>query len=183
MHKKATSHSCLECSKNQVTCCTLGVPVTIDDIERIVALGYKLEEFVEPGEWEDGELEGNEQWWIDSTIQVDGKKYKIHLKESSDTDDRCLFLRDGQGCILGDKRPHLCKLYPFWVNEIGKLVYDDPGDKFCPINKNILPVKDALALMNETEETVRQHFENIKEDSINNQEKHKEILLKMLKKK
>ena len=182
MHKKATSHSCLECSKNQITCCTLGVPITIADIDRIISLGYKLEDFAEPGEWEDEELEGNEDWWVNSVVEVDGTKYKIHLKEANgnEDDEKCIFLHEGEGCVLGDKRPYLCKLYPFWIED-GELVYDDPEEHFCPINKNILPIKEALELMKETEETVRENFNNIKKDCIEKQEKLKELTLKLLK--
>lgn len=185
MHRKTTSHSCLECSKNQITCCTLGVPITISDIDRIISLGYKLEDFAEPGEWDDEELEGNEDWWVNSVTEVDGVKYKIHLKEANDEDEddgRCIFLRDGEGCVLGDNRPSLCKLYPFWVEEDGKLVYDDLDEHFCPINKNILPIEEALKLLNETEQTIKEHYKKIKEDCINNKEKHRELILKLLKK-
>ena len=185
MHKKATTHSCIECSKNQITCCTLGVPITISDIDKIVSLGYKLEDFAEPGEWDDEELEGNEDWWENSVTEVGGVKYKIHLKEANDEDEddeRCIFLRDGEGCVLGENRPSLCKLYPFWVEEDGKLVYDDPDEHFCPINKNILPIKEALELMKETEDSVRENFNKIKKDCTENQEKLKELTLKLLKK-
>lgn len=182
MHRKLTRHSCLECSKKQATCCSLGVPLTIEDIERITSLGYKFEEFAEPGEWEKDEVEGNEDWWEQSMVDIDGTLYRIHIKEAENQGDgeRCFFLHDGEGCVLGKDRPFQCQVYPFWVED-GKVVYDDPEDRFCPLNKKILPLKEATELLNETEESIKANFEKIKEDCIKNKEKHKELILKLLK--
>lgn len=181
MHRKLTRHICLECSKKQATCCSLGVPLTIEDVNRITALGYKLENFAEPGEWKKDEIEGNEDWWENSMVEVDGKMYRLHVKESGEGDDeKCFFLKEGEGCVLGDKRPLHCKMYPFWIDE-GHIAYDDPEDKFCPLNKGIMPLKESMELLHETEESLKEHYQKIKEDCIKNKEKHKELILKLLK--
>jgi Fe-S-cluster containining protein len=179
MTEKVCHQGCLECSKQQETCCTLGVPLNIDDIERITALGYKLEDFAYAGEWDEEDNEGAEDWWMNSMVKVDDKFYKIEVEE--DDEEHCFFLERGKGCKLGSNRPLQCKTYPFWVEE-GEIVYDDPEDKFCPINKKAVPIKEALSHVNETEESILSYYNKIKKDCIDNTEKVKEIVLRLLKK-
>jgi Fe-S-cluster containining protein len=170
---------CLECSKKQDTCCTLGVPLTIEDVERISKLGFKLDEFAYAGEWDEDDNEGAEDWWMHSLVKLDGKFYKLEVEEKEN--EHCFFLEPGKGCILGDKRPLHCKTYPFWVED-NNVVYDDPEEKFCPINKRSIPVKHAVTLVGETEESIMDYYNRIKKDCIENSEKVKELVLKLLKK-
>jgi Fe-S-cluster containining protein len=168
---------CLNCREFQQTCCTLGVSLTIDDIKRIESLGYKLEDFVEPGQWYKYEIEGTEHWWINSMTKVGKKLLKLQVKDHDD--EKCFFLEDGKGCVLGDKRPWHCKVYPFWV-EKGKVVYDDLEDKFCCLNRKKVPIKQGLKLINEAEIDLKRYYSKIKQDCIKNKQKHKKLILKLL---
>ncbi|MEA2037938.1 MAG: YkgJ family cysteine cluster protein [Nanoarchaeota archaeon] len=180
MTEKVCWEICKECNGKRETCCTLGVPVTIEDIKVIESQGYKLDDFAVAGEWDEDEIDGNEEWWKKNLITVDGKHFKIHLREKENS--HCFFLKDKEGCTLGDKRPALCKLYPFWVDdEKNEIEYDDPEEKFCHFHGKDIPLEEGMKLFGETEESIRSHFSKIKEDCDNNHEKHKEIILRLIK--
>lgn len=181
MNKKTSWHTCLNCKELQKSCCTLGVPLTMQDIRLIELLGFKLDEFAEPEEWYKDEIEGCEDWWEASMAKIDGKMFRLHIKEKKD--GNCFFLKHGEGCILGDNRPLHCKIYPFWVDEETNIVeYDDQDEKHCHFHRNGTPLKEGVKLVNETEETVKEYFSKIKADCIKNKDKYKEIILKLLKK-
>ena len=180
MAAEAKFLGCMNCREFQETCCTLGVSLTIDDIKRIESLGYKLEEFAEPGQWYKHEIEGEEPWWINSMVTVGRKLFKTQVKDRDGK--KCFFLNDGKGCVLGDKRPGHCKVYPFWVED-NKVVYDDPEEKFCCLHREGVPVKQGLNLINESEKDIIRYYSKIKEDCIKNKAKHRNIILKLLKNK
>jgi Fe-S-cluster containining protein len=150
----------------------------MEDVERITKLGFKLDEFADVGEWDEEDYEGAEDWWMNSMVKVDDTFYKLEITEKEK--ERCFFLEHGKGCTLGDKRPLHCKTYPFWV-ENNQVVYDDPEERFCPINKRSIPVKHAVTLVGETEENIMNYYDRIKKDCIENSEKVKELVLKLLK--
>ena len=100
--KKQECCTCLRCGN----CCTrFGVCVTPFDIERITqATGLAPMDFLDLlPEIEDRERE--EPW-----VLINGSRFLIVLKRKPN--ERCKFY-SGNGCLMYEIRPMLCKTYPF----------------------------------------------------------------------
>lgn len=163
---------CLECRGSQRNCCQDNlVPLTIEDIDRIVSLGFKTHQFIVAGEYAAEDLEGQEDWWVDSMIRIGDKFYKINTRNDADGD--CFFLKDGQGCILGGDRPTVCKIFPFWVYD-GEIGFEKGEEDFCFFGGQ--GIKLGLMNIQETETSIRAYFEKIREDCLQNKRRHEEIL-------
>lgn len=173
---------CLEHYKiSKDSCCNdANVPLTIRCIGNIEALGHTLEDFAVAGEYDEEDIRGNEEWWIDSMFKKGNKFYKINVKRRTNKD--CIFLKKEKGCVLGENRPVVCKIYPFWINENGKINYEEGEKEYCPLGITECSVPQAMKLMGETEKGIRSYFELMKEDCIKNKRRHIEILLSLLNK-
>lgn len=170
---------CLECKKHQKNCCNDSprVPLTIEDIERIISLGFKIKDFLIVGEYSKQRLQNDEDWWRNSMVNIKGRLFKINTKKKED--GSCFFLKDGVGCALGEFRPTVCKIYPFWVNQKNEIIYE-PGEKeYCYFGKLGISVSDGLKLIQGNEEKIHSYFLKIKDDCIKN--KHREIIVKIQK--
>ena len=178
-HKLFTSSICVECSQKQESCCAdPKAPLTINDINQIIALGYKLEDFAEPDEYTEEEIKDEEEWWKNSTVKVKDKRYRLTLKCKKNNE--CVFLEKGKGCKLGDQRGAFCKIFPFWIDEkTDKLIYADP-QKICYSVRLGGTIKEGLIRIQENEESVRKLYLRIKKDCLENVEKHRKIIEKML---
>lgn len=87
------------------------MPVTLADIERITARGFRLSEFT---------LDGGDGW----------------LRLRNMEDHRCFFLSDGGRCRIHDVKPEGCRLYPFIYDESNGEVF---RDDFCPHRQEFEP--------------------------------------------
>lgn len=92
------AHGCAAC------CYETEMPLTEEDIARLVALGHPHDGFV--------------TWADDGTAQ---------LKVREEPGKPCFFLRDERCSVYAD-RPQGCRIYPLVLNEHGRLVRDDE----CP---------------------------------------------------
>jgi Fe-S-cluster containining protein len=171
--KEFTIDICLECSKKYGGCCTVEpfVPVTIKDIERMEKLGYKKEFFLTLKRYSKKDIVGPEKWWINSFIDIKGVKYKINLKRKG---KRCVFLENRKGCVLGNKRPFFCKIYPFWV-ENNKVVVEKGDGIYCNIYVKGSTISEGMKIMKENPNRIKKYFLEIKNDSIKNKKKHEKI--------
>jgi Fe-S-cluster containining protein len=173
-NQEFTTDVCLECSKKCAGCCAVdsSVPLTIKDIRRIERIGYKKKFFLAVKKYSKKEIVGPEKWWLDSFIDIGGVKYKLRLKING---KRCIFLKDGKGCILGDKRPFFCKIYPFWGE--GNNVIIEKGDGvYCGVNKKGLTLQDKIKIMKENSKKIKKYFLEIKDDCTKNKYKHEKII-------
>lgn len=80
------------------------MPLTDDDIDRLLALGHKRDDFVTYSD--------------DETAQ---------LKVREEQGKPCFFLRDNRCSVYGS-RPTGCRIYPLVLNERAKVVRDED----CP---------------------------------------------------
>lgn len=183
MNKAFTLNVCLECRNHQENCCfsdSLRLPFTMKDIKTAESMGFKRDEFLIAGEYFPIRAKGEEKWWRDSMVVVNGKSFKINVKKTKD--GKCIFLKDGVGCVLGKNRPAVCKIYPFWVNSKGKINWE-PGEKeYCYMGKKGFLLKKAIETIKENPTTIKKYFNEIKKDCIVNKEKHKKISLDLVKK-
>lgn len=155
---------CFECMAQGVTCCSRPprVPLTIEDIERIESVTkMPVMDFAAAAQYPASHTEGDEPWWIDALAVIEGIRYRANVR--TDARGKCFFLMDGKGCTLGDKRPYVCRIYPFWV-ENDVVVYES-GDPECSAEKHGISVKDAIHIFGETEASIRWFFDRIKEDA------------------
>jgi len=92
----------------------------------------------------------------------------------------CIFLKKGvsNGCMLGSERAFICKLYPLWVDAENKVVYE--ADDFCLFIKDKVPIRKALRMLGETEESIKNYFLSIKQDWIENNALHRKMLTTLL---
>jgi len=175
-NRSYTTSMCLGCKKIQDNCCRLTVQLTFKDIQRIKGLGYKLEDYAVLKEYKTSEIEDYDDWWKKSLIEIDEKFYKIVVKKDKLGD--CYFLKDGEGCVLGKNRPNVCKIFPFWINKNGEVVYEE-GELFCPLEKDFISVKESLTALKENEETIRGYYEAMKKENLADQEKLIELAKKL----
>ncbi len=183
MAETITFQICLEHYKAiKDSCCNgANVPLTVKCLENITSLGHKLEDFAVAGEYDEEDVSGTEGWWADSMVKQGEKLYKINVQRTPNGD--CIFLRKEKGCVLGENRPAVCKIYPFWVNEKGEIDYEDEEEKrYCFLGKRGYSVPRAMEAMGETEESIRSYFELMRKDYVKNKRKHTKILLGLLKK-
>jgi len=179
IEKEFTTNVCLECSKKCAGCCAVAssVPLTIKDIMRIEKLGYDKKLFLSVKKYSKKEIIGPEKWWTNSFVDINGNKYKLRLKING---NRCIFLRNGKGCVLGNKRPFFCRIYPFWVE--GDNVVIEKGDGvYCGVNKKGLTLKNKMKIMKENFKKIKKYFSEIKDDCIKNKWQHKKIIVSLKK--
>lgn len=112
-------------------------------------------------------------------VNIKGKLYKINTKKKAD--GSCFFLRDGAGCTLGNLRPPICKIYPYWVNDKNEIVYEPEEKEYCYFGKLGMSISEGLKLIHENEEKIHAYFKKIKDDCLKNKHKHKELILKIQK--
>lgn len=97
------------------------MPVTLADIERITARGFRLAEFT---------VDEGDGW----------------LRLRNLEDHRCTFLTDGGRCRIHDVKPEGCRLYPFIYDESnGHVIRDD----FCPHREEFTPPAGVRARVEE----------------------------------
>lgn len=166
-----SQHVCLKCNGCQETCCMLGVVLCYEDIRKIMDQGYDPEDFCELEEWDDEDLEGYEDWWKDSMVEIDGKKYKIYIRLREN--DHCYFLEDKKGCVL-EERPLQCRIYPFWVKK-GEIIYDMDDDDFCYFNRNKASIEEGMNLIGETDKSIKDYFERIKKSCKEDKEEYEKL--------
>jgi Fe-S-cluster containining protein len=170
---------CKECLQHQESCCKgNSVPLTRADIERIAALGHDPADFLIAGEYGAEFVKGFEPWWDESFVR--GERYLYKLNTATRADGHCVFLIDGKGCILGEHRPFVCRIYPFWVDDSGKVVYEPEERESCFIPKRKISVDQALAYVGEDRAAVIKYHTEIKKDSIENRQFHLETITGIL---
>jgi len=128
-----------EYKKCGAKCCQEGIQLTIEDIRKIAALGYSLEDFLD----------------FDETSQL----FKIKGKEG-----KCFFIGQKLECTIREQAPLVCRLLPFKIVEVSysdepymrlKPVVDCPG---VGIGKNIDTKKlesDATSFIHQNQELIR----------------------------
>jgi Fe-S-cluster containining protein len=180
MKKEISFPHCLACSKFQVTCCNCAplVPFTIKDIKRIKKLGYRKRDFITVHNYPKSFINGNEKWWEKSFVKIKNKNYKLNVKKIKKD---CFFLNPGKGCILGKSRPFVCRIYPFWIKN-NKIIYESGEKRECNIGMKNVSINVAMKLLDENPKKIKKYFLEIKNDCIQNKEKHSEIVLRLLKK-
>lgn len=150
---------CLECSKTQRTCCQDSrVPMTFKEITGIPGA---LDDSFYAGEYPKEDVDEFEPWWKASMAEIDGKFYRINTRKAPNGD--CIFLVPGRGCSL-HPRPSICLIYPFWITEKDEIIYE-LGPATCSFERDGLPVKEAIPIIGETEESIRKYFSIIRRDS------------------
>ena len=155
---------CLQCSQYRQTCCNFTdhyIPLLIEDIQKILALGYKVQDFMVVSEFEEDDLSEEEDWWKQSLVKIADKYYQISILSKGEAG--CLFLKSGQGCTLGNERPAICKLYPFWFDKQKQLKYQDD---FCEAVKQNISLADCLEIMGEDKIKVTDYYNKIRTDFI-----------------
>lgn len=113
----------IPCIRNNCTkCChETQMPLTFADIDRLTALGNRLNEF--------------------SVNDADGS---IRLRNVAD--GSCFFLEKNGRCRVNDTKPEGCRLYPFiWDEGARKTIRDD----YCPYTAEFLPPPDVDAKVRE----------------------------------
>jgi Fe-S-cluster containining protein len=106
---------------------------------------------------------------------IDGHKYEIVIQR--DAKGACPFLHT-DGCKLKERKPLICKLYPFWPMN-GKIEYDkDPHDKVCPIIQT-MTVKEAMQHLEVSENQIHEWKEEFIEDAIYFQKELMELAEKL----
>jgi Fe-S-cluster containining protein len=156
MTKTINRNLCLECSKRRPTCCNFGehyIPLLIEDMQKIISLGYHAKDFIVISYFDKQDLVGEEDWWKKGMVKIKNKYYKISILSKGK--EGCFFLKSGQGCILVDKRPVICKLYPFWFDKNMKLKYQD---NFCDAYKQKIPLADCLKIIGENKTNAKKYF-------------------------
>ena len=102
MPSPCVAHGCSAC------CYDTEMPLTEDDIARLVALGHARAAFV--------------TYSAQGTAQLNTVDAR-----AGETARPCFFLKEGQCSVYAD-RPTGCRIYPLVLNERGRLVRDDE----CP---------------------------------------------------
>ena len=112
------------CVKNACTFCCheTNMPLTLADLERLTALGYRRSEFSEPDE-EEG-----------------------YLRLRNTQDGACFFLSPEGRCRVQAVKPEGCRLYPFIYDEDEDRTI---RDGLCPYNESFEPPPDVDARLRE----------------------------------
>ncbi|HEY9204385.1 MAG TPA: YkgJ family cysteine cluster protein [Candidatus Methanoperedens sp.] len=128
-----------EYKKCGARCCTEGIQLTIEDIQRIKALGYSLDDFLD----------------FDEAAQ----QFRIRGKEG-----RCFFLGRKLECTIRENEPLVCRLLPFKIVEVSysdepimrlKPVVDCPGEGHGKkIDKKKIE-NDATSFLRENQKLIR----------------------------
>ena len=175
-NKSYTTSMCLGCKKVQDNCCRLTVQLTFADIQKIEEIGYNLADFAILKEYKKDEVVDYDDWWKDSLIEIDGSFYKIVIKKDKLGD--CYFLRDEKGCLLGQNRPNVCKIFPFWVDKEDNVVYEE-GEPFCRLEKESISIKEGLVALKETEDRIKEYYRSMKKENLENMDKILELAKKL----
>jgi Fe-S-cluster containining protein len=163
---------CLQCIEKQRSCCEdVRVPLLIEDIDRILAKGHKLEDFAIAGEYPPEDRVG---WWAENMIEIDGKLFKPNIKE---IDGKCVFQQNG--CIIGKDRPLICRMYPFWA-ETNEVLYEADEEKSCYFGKCGSDIEQGLRHTGETKESILDYMARTKADCKRVKE-HERIIIKLIK--
>ena len=186
MKKEFTTNICLACiKKSGYGCCEEDpvLPLTVEDLNRLVKMGFNIDDFLIAQKYNKSDIEGTEKWWKSGMIKIKGKMYKLNIRK--DKKGRCYFLKPGKGCTLGKHRPYVCRTYPFWISPKGKVVYAEGEDKDCYIGQCGYSPKDGLKLIKENEKDLKFCFNKIKKDALSKKDKAeaKIVLEKILEKK
>lgn len=153
----------------------------MEDVRRIESLGYRIQDFAIPGKYSKTEVIDDKDWdywWKNSFIKIEDIYFKLNMKNKENS--QCMFLVDGQGCILGENRPFICRLYPFWINKRNHLLVYEPGEDYCYLIKNRVPLFDSVSLLHETSNSLKDYYLKIREDCIKNRSYHRQILISLL---
>ncbi len=170
---------CLQCAGNAESCCAESyVPLTIADINAILELGYTLEEATQAGEYYEEYLDDAEPWWRASMTEMDGRLFRVTTRKNER--EQCVFLREGEGCVLGERRPRVCKIYPFWVDDRGAIAVEPGEEECCHIAGGAAPVERGIRMIDETPESIMQYYLDIKRDCAENRTLHRGLLLRLL---
>jgi Fe-S-cluster containining protein len=169
------SEKCVDCSKTQNTCCQVKIPIAIDDINRIISCGYEKNHFLCVTEHMGNDLLDEDDWWLESFVKINGKFFKLDTKKNEK--GQCVFLVDGKGCVLGNNRPYICKVFPFW-HENGKISYY--SENFCGFERSKVPLEDAMAALGETKEDVIFYCNKIKEDCTTKKKQHEALVKELI---
>lgn len=126
-----------EYKKCGAKCCAPGIPLTVADIRKIVALGYPLDEF------------------------LDDASQELAIKEKN---GRCYFLGGKLECTIRENEPLVCRLLPFKITEVSysdepimrlKPVVDCPGEgSGKKIDKKKIEA-DATSFLRENQKLIR----------------------------
>lgn len=171
-----TQHPCMECACAGETCCMdPWASLMVSDIERICAMGNRLEDFATLHEYSNEGDPEDEDWWRESMVENAGRKYRIILKTKDN--GHCVFLIDKKGCVLGSDRPLTCRIYPYWFTPKSLIHY---SDKDCLFVKCGTPLMDGINMMTETQDTLADYYNRIAEDCKKNKKKAKEMVLRLL---
>ncbi|MDQ1279353.1 MAG: hypothetical protein QG670_615 [Thermoproteota archaeon] len=168
---------CSKCvSIGEVTCCGCKpwIPLTIEDIKRISKiLKCDPEKFAVAEERTKEETLYFDEWRLENLPKIDERYYMTCMRKNGNS---CIFLKKdfNNGCTLGSNRAFICKLYPFWVNSKNELVYE--ADDFCYFVKDGVPTQKALQILGESEESIRNYFQHIRQDCIENTTPHKKMI-------
>jgi Fe-S-cluster containining protein len=175
MSKEVCFNICRECIKHQPSCCRgNSVPLTVADVERISALGHDPMSFVLAGEYGREFVEGFEAWWVESFVSRGAYLYKLNTRTRED--GHCVFLIDGKGCTLGEDRPFICRMYPFWVDDAGAVVYEPEELDSCFIAKKRYSVEEGMQLVGESRAAVHKYFTALKNDCTVEREAHERLV-------
>ncbi len=173
---------CLQCAGNSESCCAESyVPLTIADIDAILDLGYPLEEAAQAGEYYEEYLDDAEPWWRASMTEMDGQLFRVTTRKNERA--QCVFLREGEGCVLGARRPRVCKIYPFWVDARGAIIVEPGEEECCHIAEGAVPVERGIRMIDESPESILEYYRDIQRDCEENGARHRELLVHLLGKK
>ncbi|HDP80238.1 MAG TPA: YkgJ family cysteine cluster protein [Spirochaetes bacterium] len=166
---------CLSCPDKSENCCVGSyVPLTLRDVDAIRELGYDLAGAVQASEYFAEYLVDDEDWWRDSVTGVGGRLYRLTTKKRED--GACVFLEEGKGCLLGPRRPVVCKIYPFWVDHRGGIIYEPGEEECCYIASGSYTLEEGIALIDESPGSIREYFQAIRQDCLENHDRHRELV-------
>lgn len=180
MTKTISRNLCLECSKRRHTCCNYEhyIPLLIEDMQKIISLDYPAKDCLVVLDFSERELADEEDWWKKGMVKIKNRYYKICVLSKGK--DGCFFLENEKGCVLTDKRPAICKLYPFWFDKNMKLTY---LADYCDAYKQKIPLADALKIMGENKIKVKKYFLKLQKDFIKNYPIYEELTKLLIAKK
>ena len=143
---------CLDCAAKNRSCCgNVNIYLTLADVERIASCGV-VEDFysLEPltAEYLDG---GGDPNWNALILDESGRRRVVRQKP----DGNCVFLSD-TGCRLAsDKRPLLCRIFPFEF--LGEKIIGISD--YCPVSA----VDNWQEVLNESEMNTESSLKWIKQ--------------------
>jgi len=177
MSEEYISPICEKCIKvKEERCChDVKIPLLVKDVENITSLGHELADYAVAGEYTEEDLLEYPRWVFEGLVEVDGRLVKLNVKTEGSS---CVFLKEGVGCTLGDLRPVSCKLFPFWLEESGKVKYSFGGIE-CIMEDSNIPVSEGLSAIGETEESIKSYYKKTKKECLENKEKQRELIMKL----